>query len=101
MSLGKCQNITDAVPLKGRRKPLAKSREKDYFCTVVSEDVKIALKNKPSLSRESKNDLFVQCNQVECQYVDLNQSPCPLRLNLFAEEIERRGKKAQISPTYL
>jgi hypothetical protein len=72
---------------------LANRREKDYFCTVVSEDVKIALKNKPSLSGESKKELFVQCNQLECQYVDLNQSPCPLRLDLFAEEIEKREEK--------
>ena len=82
-----------AVPVKGRRKPLPKRREKDYFCTVVSEDVKITLKNKPSISRESKDELFVQCNQLECQYVDLNQSPCPLRLDLFAEEIEKREEK--------
>ena len=82
-----------AVPVKGRRKPLPKRREKDYFCTVVSEDVEIALKNKRSLSLKSKNELFVQCNQHECQYVDRNQSPCPLRLNLFAEEIEKREEK--------
>ena len=72
---------------------MANRREKDYFCTVVSEDVKISLKNKPSLSLNSKNELFVQCNQIECQYVDLNQSPCPLRLDLFAEEIETREEK--------
>jgi len=70
-------------------------KETNYFCTVVSEDVKIALKNKPSISRESKSDLFVQCNQLECQYVDLNQSPCPLRLDLFAEEIETRERKSR------
>jgi hypothetical protein len=74
---------------------LANHREKDYFCIVVSEDVEIALKRKPSLSHDSKNELFVQCNQLECQYVDLNQSPCPLRLDLFAEEIETREKRAQ------
>jgi hypothetical protein len=84
-----------AVPIKGRRKPLANPREKDYFCSVVSEGVEIALKRKPSLSHESRNELFVQCNQPECQYVDLNQSPCPLRLDLFAEEIEMRERKAQ------
>lgn len=72
---------------------MANRREKDYFCTVVSEDVKITLKNKRSISRESKDELFVQCNQSECQYVDLNQSPCPLRLDLFAEEIEKREEK--------
>ena len=82
-----------AVPVKGRRKPLATRREKDYFCTVVSEDVEITLKNKPYLRGKSENELFVQCNQLECQYVDLNQSPCPLRLNLFAEEIRKREEK--------
>ena len=82
-----------AGPVKGRRKPLANHREKDYFCTVVSEDVEIALKNKRSIGLNSKNELFVQCNQPECQYVDLNQPPCPLRLNLFAEEINRREQK--------
>ena len=69
---------------------MAKRREKDYFCTVVSEDVEIVLKNRASLIRKSKNELFVQCDQLECQYVDLNKAPCPLRLNLFAEEIEKR-----------
>ncbi len=72
---------------------MANRREKDYFCAVISEDVKVALKNKPSLSLKSNNELFVQCNQLECQYVDLNRSPCPLRLDLFAEEIEKREEK--------
>ena len=72
---------------------MANRKGKEYFCTVVSEDVEIALKNKLSLSRKSKNELFVQCNQLECQYVDFNQSPCPLRLDLFAEEIEKREEK--------
>jgi hypothetical protein len=89
------------VPVKGRRNPLANRRAKNYFCTAVSEAVKITLKNKTVLSSESKTELFVQCNQLECQYVDLNRSPCPLRLDLFAEEIEKRGKKAQKSPAYL
>ncbi len=88
------QAVASRCPIKGRRKPLANRRE-NYFCTLVSEDVKISLKNRPSLSRELKSDLFVQCNQVECQYVDLNRSPCPLSLALFAEEIENREKKSR------
>lgn len=72
---------------------MANYKIKNYFCTVVSEDVKIALKRKPSLSLKPINELFVQCNQHECQYVDLNQSPCPLRLDLFAEEIEKQEEK--------
>ena len=74
---------------------MASRRQKDYFCGLVSEDVEIALKNRPSFSGKSRTDLFVQCNQLECQYVGLNQSPCPLGLDLFAEEIERRGKKGE------
>jgi len=61
----------------------------------VSEDVEISLRNKPSLGRELKSELFVQCNQLECQYVDFNESPCPLRLDLFAEEIENRERKSR------
>ncbi len=76
--------------MKGRRRLLANHRGKEYFCTVVSEDVKITLKNKASIGLNSKNELFVQCNQSECQYVGINQSPCPLSLDLFSEEIEKR-----------
>ena len=74
---------------------MAKGRGKDYFCRVVSEDVEITLKNKPSLGLKFKKQLFVQCNQSECQHVDLNQAPCPLCLDLFTEEIEKREVKAR------
>ncbi len=82
---------------------MPKRRWKDFFCTVVSEDVKIALKVKPSLSRKPIRELFVQCDQLECQYVDRNQFPCPLRLDLFAEEIEKREERRrdkQLEPSY-
>ena len=70
---------------------------KDYFCTVVSEHVEIALKSKFFFNGgNSKAVQFVQCNQLECQYVDLNQLPCPLSLDLFAGELERRKKIAEI-----
>lgn len=78
---------------RGRRKPLGNPRGQHYFCTVVSEDVTIALKRKRSLS--GLNDLFVRCNERDCQYVDVNEPPCPLRLDLFAEEIEKREKEAE------
>jgi hypothetical protein len=95
-ALGNCQDSiswTSAVAVKRRRKSLAKRGGKDYFCPVVFEDVEIALKNRPSLGHESGNGLFVQCNQLECQYVDFNHPPCPLRLDLFTEEIEKRDEK--------
>jgi len=67
---------------------LPKEYRKDYFCCVVSEGVKIALKKRFSFSRESNNEHFVHCDQLGCQYLDLNQSPCPLNIDLFAEEIK-------------
>ncbi len=79
--------------VRGGRKPLSGRYRKNYFCTLVSENVQIALKNSFYFTRESKPKLFVQCNQLECQYVDIHESPCPLRLDLFAEEIEKRGGK--------
>jgi hypothetical protein len=30
---------------------------------------------------------FVQCNQVDCQYVEENKPPCPLHIGMFAAEI--------------
>lgn len=88
--------LLGAVPVKVRSKPLAKRKGKDYFCTVVSEHVEISLKRKFSFSPK-KSELFVQCNQFECQYVERNTSPCPLSLGLFAAEIEKREEKRRDS----
>ena len=76
--------------------------KKDYFCTLVSEDVEIALKSKFFFNGgNSKVVQLVQCNQLECQYVDLNQLPCPLTLDLFATELERRkGNRRDRSMEY-
>ena len=84
-------NLKNAIKishaLNERSLKLAKGRGKDYFCTVVSEDVEINLKRKHSSIFESKGKLFVQCNQYDCQYVDINEYPCPLSLNLFDDKI--------------
>ena len=66
------------------------SRGKDYYCAVISEDVKIILKTKRTMSNTVDKKLYVQCDQSECQYVDSNQSPCPLELQLFDDEIKKR-----------
>ena len=75
---------------------MGRRRKKDYFCDLVSEDVEIVLRNKAPISFESKTELFVKCNQLDCQYVDFNRSPCPLSLDLFAEEIGKRGTNEDI-----
>ena len=75
---------------------MPKAHRKRFFCTVVSEYVEIALKTKFFFSRESRSVQFVQCNQLDCQYVDRNQTPCPLSLDLFAEVIEKRATNEDV-----
>ena len=62
---------------------MANKKIKDYYCTVISEDVKIILKNKINIGLKYKRDHFVKCNQEDCQYVDKNTSPCPLVTEMF------------------
>ncbi len=76
------------MPSPCKENLMPKRKAKDFFCSVVSEKVKITLKTKATLSRTFKNELYVQCDQFECQYADENVSPCPLTLDLFAKEIE-------------
>ena len=68
-------------------------KKKEFFCTLLSEKVKIALKTKISLSRTYDNERYIQCNQFDCQYVDENIPPCPLTLDLFADEIKEREER--------
>jgi len=63
---------------------MAKINIQDYYCQVISEDVKICLKNKINFGLKYKKDYFVKCNQEDCQYVDKNTSPCPLVIEMFS-----------------
>ena len=62
---------------------------KSFRCDVVSETVSIALRRRISLGG-ANGKLFVQCSESDCQYVDRNEPPCPLTLELFAAEIQDR-----------
>lgn len=57
---------------------------KPYHCSLLSEDVTIQLRRRPTLDGRGK--MFVHCSEVDCQYVDTNEPPCPLTMALFAED---------------
>ena len=57
-------------------------------CEVISEDVTIALRRRTVFG--SKGQLFVRCSESDCQWVDANEPPCPLTLELFADEVRER-----------
>jgi hypothetical protein len=61
---------------------------KSFSCSVVSETVSVALKRSSPLGARGK--LFVRCSELDCQYVDANEPPCPLTLALFTAEISER-----------
>ena len=61
---------------------------KSFRCDVISETVTIALRRRTVFG--GKGELFVRCSEVDCQYVDANEPPCPLTLALFADEVRER-----------
>jgi hypothetical protein len=63
---------------------------KPFRCDVISETVSIALRRRKSLT--NPGTLFVQCSEVDCQYVDTNAPPCPLTIDLFAAEMEAQRR---------
>ncbi len=70
-----------------------RSPSKPFRCEVVSETVTIALRRRTAL--DGSNTLFVRCSELDCQYVDANEPPCPLTLDLFADEVRERQARRQ------
>src|SRR5262245_9290111 len=77
-----------------RRAVVNRTPVKSFRCEVISENVTIALRRRTVFG--GRGPLFIRCSEVDCQYVDANEPPCPLTLDLFAEEIrEREAQRAQ------
>jgi len=77
-----------------RRTVVNRTPVKSFRCEVISENVTIALRRRTVFG--GRGPLFVRCSEVDCQYVDANEPPCPLTLDLFAEEIrEREAQRTQ------
>lgn len=68
---------------------MARMPSKVFRCPVVSETVTIALRRRVSVAGGA-GKLFVRCSEQDCQYVDANEPPCPLTLELFSAEIDER-----------
>jgi hypothetical protein len=70
---------------------VARVPTKTFHCGIVSEIVTITLRRRKRLGGDGA--LYVQCSEVDCQYVDANEPPCPLTLDLFASEVEERNAR--------
>jgi hypothetical protein len=50
-------------------------------CSIAGKVVNITLRHGTGVHEPAK--LYVRCEERDCQYVDLNQAPCPLRVEMF------------------
>ena len=66
---------------------------KSFRCEVVSETVTIALRRRASL--DGNNELYVRCSELDCQYIDGEQPPCPSD----PRPLRRRGQGAAGAPS--
>jgi hypothetical protein len=67
-----------------------------FHCPVIDEPVSISLRRRRRL--DGRGPFYVHCSEADCQYVETNQPPCPLTLELFAEELERRAQARSETP---
>ena len=68
---------TSVKGLRGARKSI--------YCEVVSQQIVAVLRRRVF---GEAGTLFVQCSERDCQYFDVNEPPCPLKVDLFAAELQ-------------
>ena len=72
---------------------MANKKGRTYECEVIHESVRICLRDKRRSWASGFEGFVVQCDQDECQYVDENQPPCRLNLEMFADELKEREER--------
>lgn len=71
---------------------MAQNKSRPFDCDVVNEVVRIRLTTRRVGGFSGEDRPFMQCDQLECQYVDENKPPCPLNLKMFPDEIDEQGE---------
>ena len=81
---------------------MAANNKRAHECTVVNEVVQISLRKRRGLGFGGEDRPFVQCDQLDCQYVDENKLPCPLTLEMFEDEVKawEERKRSRETPDY-
>jgi hypothetical protein len=65
-----------------------KNRSRPFHCVIAGKSVGIALRHGGGLQEPA--NVYVRCDERDCQYVDLNVPPCPLRIDMFTDGSDRR-----------
>jgi hypothetical protein len=61
--------------------------EQQIYCGIAQKTVSISLR--PGGGFREPEGVHVRCSERDCQYADLNQPPCPLRTEMFANASDR------------
>ena len=56
-------------------------------CSIAAKTIKIQLRSGRTLGEPDRP--YVRCSERDCQHVDLNEPPCPLRVDMFPEDADR------------
>lgn len=65
-----------------------KSRPRPFDCSIAGKLVGISLRHGGGLQEPDR--VYVRCEERDCQYVDENVAPCPLRVDMFADGSDDR-----------
>jgi hypothetical protein len=65
-----------------------KRKSRAVQCPIAEKTVSISLRQGGGLGEPA--GVYVRCEERECQHVDLNQAPCPLRVDMFSDGSDRR-----------
>jgi hypothetical protein len=65
-----------------------KNRSRPFECAIAGKIVETSLRHGGGFGEP--DHVYVRCDERDCQYVDLNQPPCPLRIDMFADGSDRR-----------
>ena len=60
-----------------------KNRSQPFDCSIAGKTVGISLRHGGGLQEPAH--VYVRCEERDCQYVDLNEAPCPLRVEMFED----------------
>ena len=63
-------------------------RVRPFECPIAGKSVDISLRHGGGLGEP--HAAYVRCEERDCQYVDLNEPPCPLQAAMFADGSESR-----------
>ena len=64
-----------------------KNRSRPFECTIAGKMVNISLRHGGGL--QEPDNVYVRCDERDCQHVDLNTPPCPLHVGMFADGSDR------------